>query len=163
MTNVNIGDCANFNWYFLFFFQRLTFFLKTFIIILLLHCSFSNRPSEGHNKNHISRLEREFYKTYDSHEGFITAIVLGGFFAFVCILVMYKTKCKPMWKNRRKRLTTTPATASVAELDDNVVGNGSLIPPAVVHQQFDSDNCQFDEEDDEFGFGKLKKKHACRP
>ena len=133
----------------------MTFFLKTFIIILLSHCSFSNRPSEGHNKNHISRLEREFYKTYDSHEGFITAIVLGGFFAFVCILVMYKTKCKPMWKNRRKRLTTTPATASVAELDDNVVGNGSLIPPAVVHQQFDSDNCQFDEEDDEFGFGKL--------
>ena len=61
-----------------------------------------------------------------------------------------------MWKNRRKRLTTTPATASVAELDDNVVGNGSLIPPAVVHQQFDSDNCQFDEEDDEFGFGKLR-------
>ena len=66
-----------------------------------------------------------------------------------------------MWKNRRKRLTTTPATASVAELDDNVVGNGSLIPPAVVHQQFDSDNCQFDEEDDEFGFGKQLARATC--
>ena len=132
-------------------------FINFFEIFILFLLSFSNRP-DAHQK-HLSRLEREFYKSYDSHEGFITAIVLGGFFAFVCLLVMYKTKCKPMWKNRRKRLTTTPATASVAELDDNVVGNGSLIPPAVVHQQFDSDNCQFDEEDDEFGFGKLRFFH----
>ena len=139
---------------FLFIFIFSSFFLNFFEIFIPFLLSFSNRP-DAHPK-HLSRLEREFYKSYDSHEGFITAIVLGGFFAFVCLLVMYKTKCKPMWKNRRKRLTTTPATASVAELDDNVVGNGSLIPPAVVHQQFDSDNCQFDEEDDEFGFGKLR-------
>ena len=39
----------------------------------------------------------------------------GGFFAFVCLLVLYKTKCKPMWKNRRKRLTNTPATQSMAD------------------------------------------------
>ncbi len=43
---------------------------------------------------------RDFYKNYDPMEGVLTAVVLGGFFAFVCLLVMYKTKCKPMWKNR---------------------------------------------------------------
>ena len=56
-----------------------------------------------------------FYRDYNIMDGAVTAIVLGGFFAFVCLLVVYKTKCKPMWKNRGKRLTTTPATASVAD------------------------------------------------
>ena len=56
-----------------------------------------------------------FYRDYNIRDGAVTAIVLGGFFAFVCLLVVYKTKLKPMWKNRGKRLTTTPATASVAD------------------------------------------------
>ena len=56
-----------------------------------------------------------FYANYDAYEGSVTAVVLGGFFAFVSLLVIYKTKIKPMWKNRRRRLTNTPATTSVAE------------------------------------------------
>ena len=39
----------------------------------------------------------QYYKNYDAMDGLVTAIVLGGFFAFVCLLVIYKTKCKPMW------------------------------------------------------------------
>jgi hypothetical protein len=75
-----------------------------------------NRPSD----KVLREMDlRNFYKNYDAMEGALTAVVLGGFFAFVCLLVMYKTKCKPMWQNRRKRLTTTPATASVGELDSN--------------------------------------------
>ena len=81
---------------------------------------FSGRPGDK-----LPRDIKDFYKSYDAYEGALTAIVLGGFFAFVCLLVMYKTKCKPMWKNRRKRLTTTPATASVAELDDQMIPGGT--------------------------------------
>jgi hypothetical protein len=67
-----------------------------------------------------------FYRDYNIMDGAVTAVVLGGFFAFVCLLVVYKTKCKPMWKNRGKRLTTTPATASVAEgpIMSGVCGDG---------------------------------------
>ena len=106
-------------------------------------------------------------------EGALTAVVLGGFFAFVCLLVMYKTKCKPMWKNRRKRLTTTPATASVAEIDENqqqltnpggaVVVNGAGGPP-VIQQQFENDECQFDEEiedEGDFGFECIPLQSVC--
>ena len=85
----------------------------------------SNRPSD----KVLRELEiKEFYKNYDAMEGALTAIVLGGFFAFVCLLVMYKTKCRPMWKNRRKRLTTTPATASVAEIDGGDTGLPGGLP-----------------------------------
>ena len=104
---------------------------------------------------------KEFYKNYDPMEGALTAVVLGGFFAFVCLLVMYKTKCKPMWKNRRKRLTTTPATASVAELDEQQ-GSGLTGQTApVIQQQFEND-CQFDmEEEDEFGFECIPLQSVC--
>ena len=92
---------------------------------------FSNRPGD----KLLREMEiKEFYKSYDAYEGALTAIVLGGFFAFVCLLVMYKTKCKPMWKNRRKRLTTTPATASVAELDDPIGQLGAPAVPPVIQQ-----------------------------
>ena len=58
-----------------------------------------------------------------------------------------------MWKNRRKRLTTTPATASVAEIEEQVaVGGGTqamLNPdgnaangPPIIQQEFDEDECQ---------------------
>jgi hypothetical protein len=56
-------------------------------------------------------------------EGVVTAVVLGGFFAFVCLLVVYKTKCKPLWKNRKKRLTNTPVTASMADVEISHHGN----------------------------------------
>ncbi|QQP38722.1 Putative LOC100679586, partial [Caligus rogercresseyi] len=49
---------------------------------------------------------REFYKNYNAMDGAITAIVLGGFFAFVCLLVVYKTNSP-----------TRPATQSNAEVD----------------------------------------------
>lgn len=110
---------------------------------------------------------KEFYKNYDAMEGALTAIVLGGFFAFVCLLVMYKTKCKPMWKNRRKRLTTTPATASVAEVDDPSQQlqpmQASPLQPPVIQQQFtDADECHFEEEEaDEFGFECIPLQSVC--
>ena len=57
-----------------------------------------------------------------------------------------------MWKNRRKQLTTTPATASVAEIEEQVaVGGGTqamLNPdgaangPPIIQQEFDEDECQ---------------------
>ena len=115
---------------------------------------------------------KEFYKNYDAMEGTLTAIVLGGFFAFVCLLVMYKTKCRPMWKNRRKRLTTTPATASVAEIDDqglpggvpSGVGGPTLQPP-VIQQEF-HEGCQFDaemelEEEEEYNFECIPLQSVC--
>ena len=92
----------------------------------------------------------QFYRNYDVMDGLVTAIVLGGFFAFVCLLVVYKTKCKPMWKNRRKRLTNTPATASMGEmsgLDDN---KDAMTPDGKEHSCGDQDDCGFQchQEDD---------------
>jgi len=74
----------------------------------------------------VSSQVNRFYSNYEPMEGVITAVVLGGFFAFVCLLVIYKTKCKPMWKNRRKRLTNTPATQSMADGNE-----ASFVPPSV--------------------------------
>ena len=76
-------------------------------------------PAFTHNGEVPDRARQreleEFYKNYNAMEGLVTAIVLGGFFVFVSLLVLYKTKCKPMWKNRGKRLTNTPATHSMGE------------------------------------------------
>ena len=87
-------------------------------------------PNEYRLRMGWSREQEEqiemFYKGYDIMDGAVTAVVLGGFFAFVCLLVLYKTKVKPMWKNRGKRLTTTPATASVAE-PPNLSGVGGSL------------------------------------
>ena len=87
-----------------------------------------------------------FYKNYDSREGVVTAIVLGGFFIFVSLLVLYKTKCKPMWKNRKKRLTNTPVTHSVVEGDS--IGrcvfdfpSGLDDVPVLVEEPGDNKNC----------------------
>ena len=76
----------------------------------------STLPPDVARRREVDR----FYRNYNPMEGIVTAVVLGGFFAFVCLLVVYKTKCKPMWKNRRKRLHNTPATHSVV---DNEMGN----------------------------------------
>ena len=51
----------------------------------------------------LSPKAEKFYAKYDSTEGVTTAIVLGGFFVFVCLLVVYKTKLKPMWRERQAR------------------------------------------------------------
>ena len=72
------------------------------------------------NPNRLREMElHKFYRNYNPMEGVLTAVVLGGFFAFVCLLVVYKTKCKPMWKNRKKRLTNTPATHSMNENNEH--------------------------------------------
>jgi len=84
------------------------------------------KNASGWDKQQCNQIE-DFYRDYDIMDGAVTAVVLGGFFAFVCLLVVYKTKCKPMWKNRGKRLTTTPATASVAENPITSVGGGDGI------------------------------------
>ena len=82
-------------------------------------------PTRMSHEEWLREVEhREFYKNYNAMDGVVTAVVLGGFFAFVCLLVVYKTKCKPMWKNRRKRLTNTPATQSMADVDS--CGNNGL-------------------------------------
>ena len=55
----------------------------------------------------------------------MTALVLGGFFVFVCLLVLYKAKCKPMWKNRKRRPppTNTPA-ATLSRADTAMAAAG---------------------------------------
>ena len=76
-----------------------------------------------------------------------------------------------MWKNRRKRLTTTPATASVADLDEGAhqlqqasslagVPYGQPHVPPVIQQQFE-DECAFDEEEDELGFECVPLQSVC--
>lgn len=109
-----------------------------------------------------------FYRTYDPKEGIVTAIVLGGFFVFVSLLVLYKTKCKPMWKNRRKRLTNTPVTQSVVEGDSFGGGggmNGSLSFPypsngdpgaPVIIEDETTFNCEED-----FGFECIPLQPVC--
>ena len=87
------------------------------------HRPFPSRPTLSPERARQLELTK-FYENYNAMEGVVTALVLGGFFAFVCLLVLYKTKCKPMWKNRRKRLTNTPATTSM--IDEN-----SVCPPGV--------------------------------
>ncbi len=77
-----------------------------------------------------------FYRSYNPMEGVVTAAVLGGFFAFVCLLVVYKTKCKPMWKNRRKRLHNTPATHSVADNENSGCGCGVVVNVAAANANF---------------------------
>lgn len=107
-----------------------------------------------------------FYKTYDPKEGIVTAIVLGGFFVFVSLLVLYKTKCKPMWKNRRKRLTNTPVTQSVVEGDSFGGGpNGSLsfpYPPGLdpAAPVIVEDETTFNGEDD-YGFECIPLQPIC--
>ncbi|XP_040568573.1 uncharacterized protein [Lepeophtheirus salmonis] len=103
-------------------------------------------PTEMSKEEWLKEIERrEFYKNYNAMDGAITAVVLGGFFAFVCLLVVYKTKCKPMWKNRGKKLTNTPATQSNADVD--ICGSG-LPPNNGDHRTHDIDYNN-DEEDDE--------------
>ena len=64
----------------------------------------------------VTADELDFYRQYDPMEGVTTAVVLGGFFVFVCLLVVYKTKLKPLWKERRRRLHNTPANRSAADM-----------------------------------------------
>ena len=49
----------------------------------------------------LTPKQETFYAKYDSTEGVTTAVVLGGFFVLVCLLVVYKTKLKPLWKERQ--------------------------------------------------------------
>ena len=65
--------------------------------------------------DNLTPEQRLFYDNYDPMEGVTTASVLGGFFVFVCLIVVYKTKMKPKWKERRKKLYNTPATRSEVE------------------------------------------------
>ena len=60
--------------------------------------------------------EEDFYRTYKPMEGIMTATVLGGFFVFVCLLVLYKTQVKPMWKNRDGRRTGPTGRASIYDV-----------------------------------------------
>ena len=71
------------------------------------------KPSTNHTLQALTPKQETFYAKYDSTEGVTTAVVLGGFFVFVCLLVVYKTKLKPLWKERQAgRHDNTPATRS---------------------------------------------------
>ena len=89
--------------------------------------------------------QENFYAKYEPMEGINTASVLGGFFVFVCLLVLYKSKLKPWWKERHlTRPEATPAERSE--------GNGSFgqiqrdlecIPLQTIHSEL----CEEEEED----------------
>jgi len=104
----------------------------------------------------------EFYKNYDPREGIVTAIVLGGFFVFVSLLVLYKTKCKPMWKNRKKRLTNTPVTHSVVE-GDSLGGRCNLDFPSGLDDVTARDECDVHVtcDDEDFGFECIPLQTVC--
>ena len=103
-----------------------------------------------------------FYRNYDPREGIVTAIVLGGFFVFVSLLVLYKTKCKPMWKNRRKRLTNTPVTHSVVE-GDSLGGRCHLDFPSGLEDVTTRDECDVNVtcDDEDFGFECIPLQTVC--
>jgi hypothetical protein len=63
----------------------------------------------------LTDKQRIFYDKYTPFEGVNTAGTLGGFFIFVVLLVMYKSKMKPMWKERQCQR----AENSRAEAGDN--------------------------------------------
>ena len=61
--------------------------------------------------------QETFFAKYEPMEDVNTAGVLGGFFVFVCLLVLYKSKLKPMWKERHsKRPETVPAHLGKTDL-----------------------------------------------
>ena len=98
--------------------------------------------------------QAKFYGKYDPTEGITTAVVLGGFFVFVCLLVVYKTKLKPLWKERHaKRHDTTPNTRSEMNSSfSHLHKDFECIPLQTIHNE----HCEeLNEEDvyyaDEFG------------
>ncbi|TRY73236.1 hypothetical protein TCAL_02563 [Tigriopus californicus] len=99
---------------------------------------------------------QQFYKNYNATEGLVTAIVLGGFFVFVSLLVIYKTKCKPMWKNRRKRLTNTPATHSNGD-NENSFCTVPPNPPLINGEPPSSEG----EDDQEYELGDQGEDEGC--
>lgn len=64
--------------------------------IVSFHCSgysSGNLTSSGHNSTmERDRIRTEFYATYDVMTGIRIAGTLGGFFAFVILLVMFKSR-----------------------------------------------------------------------
>lgn len=113
---------------------------------------FMRSPASTLSPKQLKDLELErFYQNYDPMEGLLTAVVLGGFFAFVCLMVVYKTKCKPMWKNRKKKLTNTPASMSVN--NESFKANSSRTTPGGGAPTLPNATCEpYEEEEEEFEF-----------
>ena len=71
----------------------------------------SQKSNTTNSVTPLNSKQANFYSKYDSTEGVTTAVVLGGFFVFVCLLVVYKTKLKPLWKERTaRRQSGSPST-----------------------------------------------------
>ena len=90
--------------------------------------------------------QAKFYGKYDPTEGITTAVVLGGFFVFVCLLVVYKTKLKPLWKERHaKRHDTTPQmNTEMNSSFSHLHKDFECIPLQTIHNE----NCEELNEDD---------------
>ena len=59
----------------------------------VLHLNGTERLLEGAQDTPPEPLtpdQTSFYSAYDPSEGVTTAVVLGGFFVFVCLMVVYK-------------------------------------------------------------------------
>ena len=76
----------------------------------------SQKSNSTNSVNDLNAKQANFYSKYDSTEGVTTAVVLGGFFVFVCLLVVYKTKLKPLWKERIARRQCSSPNAHRSDL-----------------------------------------------
>ena len=84
----------------------------------------SQKSNSTNSVNDLNAKQVNFYSKYDSTEGVTTAVVLGGFFVFVCLLVVYKTKLKPLWKERTARRQCSSPTALRSDLNRSLPQTG---------------------------------------
>lgn len=78
----------------------------------------STGPPHINSAENREQIREEYYRTYEPLTGVRIAATLGGFFGFICLMVLYKTKCKP------QRDYKPPAEASAAVVSADVeMGN----------------------------------------
>lgn len=79
----------------------------------------------------LSSDRAAFYRTYDVMIGVRIAATLGGFFIFMVLLLLYKSKCKNAKSIHEEQIAMAVAVAAVAAASENEgspVGLYSLAP-----------------------------------
>lgn len=86
--------------------------------------------SPNKSQEELQRQIEDFYRTYDPMTGIRIAATLGGFFALMVILVVYKTKSKTEKALEDPRLTA----AAVAEVEEEERQIAAALEAAVYQQ-----------------------------